>query len=57
MSSADNLKCRQFGPKSGPTILFDTLMVFLNFFFEKVDFEKNKQATKHEKLPSWQGVK
>ena len=31
--------------------LFDTLMVFLKEFFEKVDFEKNQQTTKkHEKF-------
>ena len=45
--SADNL-CKQFGPRSGPTEcwsfagtkLFDTLIVFLKEFFEKVDVEK-----------------
>ena len=40
--SADNL-CKQFGPRSGPTKLLDTLMVFLKDFFEKVDF-KEKSA-------------
>ena len=34
---------------------FDTLMVFLKEFFEKVDFEKNQQTTKmHAKLLSRQ---
>ena len=45
--SADKL-CKQFGTKSGSTKslgqiwiqLFDTLMVFLKEFFEKVDLEK-----------------
>ena len=33
-------------------------MVFLNFFFEKVDFEKFQQSTKiHEKLSNIQRVK
>ena len=62
MLSAHNL-CKQTGPRSGPTIyhawsrsnMFDTLIVFLNEFFEKVDFEKNQQMTKnlekHEKFP------
>ena len=63
--SADNF-CKQFGTRSGPTErltcsgskLFDTLMVFLKEFFEKVDFEKNQQTTKkHEKLPRRQRVK
>ena len=33
-----------------------TLMVFMNEYFEKVDFEKKNQQTtkKHEKLPSRQ---
>ena len=63
MSSADNL-CKHFGPRTGPTTfcrawsgsnLFDVLKVFLNDFFEKVDFEKNQQTTKkHEILPSRQ---
>ena len=53
MSSADNF-CKQFGPRSGPTVcsgykMFETLIVFLKEFFEKVDFEKNQQTTKkHE---------
>ena len=64
MVSADNL-CKQFGPRSGPTKcrvlsgskLFDTLMVFLIEFFEKVDFEKNKQMTiKHGTIPSRERV-
>ena len=63
--SADNL-CKQLGPRSGLTKhhtwsgskLFDTLMVFPKEFFEKVDFEKNRQTTKkHEQFPSWQRVK
>ena len=37
--------------------MFDTLMVFLEEIFKKVDFEKNKQMTKkHVKLPSRQRV-
>ena len=49
MSSADNF-CKQFGPRSKirpnkmssliGSKLFDTLMVFLEEFFEKADFEK-----------------
>ena len=59
LSAAD--LCKEFGSKSGPTKhlalsgskLFDSLIVFLNIFFKKVDFEKNQQTTKyHEKLPS-----
>ena len=50
---SDNL-CEQFDPDQDRSKLFDTLMVFLKDFFEKVDFEKkkkNKQMTKrHEKL-------
>ena len=40
---------------SGPK-LFDTMMVFLKEFFQKVDFEKNRQTTKKsmQKLPSRQ---
>ena len=39
--------------------MFDTLMVFLKDFFEKVDFEKkNQEMTKKlAKLPSRQRVK
>ena len=64
VSSADNF-FKQFRTRSGRTEcrawsgskLFDTLMVFLKEFFEKVDFEKNQQTTKkHEKLPSRQRV-
>ena len=50
--SADNLY-KQFGPISGQNVgpdlgpTFFTLMVFLKEFFEKVDFEKNKQTTKN----------
>ena len=52
--SADNL-CKQFGPRSGPTFclawfgfkLFDTLMVFLKEFFNKIDIEKKQQTTKN----------
>ena len=37
--------------------MFDTLIVFLEEFFEKTDFEKNQQTTqKHAKLPSMQRV-
>ena len=38
--------------------LFDTLIVFLKEFFEKVDFEKSQQTTKKnsEKLPSIQKI-
>ena len=56
VSCDDNL-CKQFGPRSGLTWcrawsgseLFDSLMVFLKEFFEKVDFEKNQQTTKKKK--------
>ena len=52
LSSADNL-CKQFGSRSGPTKhwswsgsnLFDTLIVFLKEFFEKVNFGKSQQTT------------
>ena len=52
LPSADNL-CKQFGSRPGPTfcrswsgaILFDTLIVFLKEFFEKVNFEKSQQTT------------
>ena len=58
VSSAGNL-CKQFGPRSGQTKcwalsgfkLFDTLMVFLDFFFEKVNFENQQTTKNHEKLP------
>ena len=51
--SADNL-CKQFGPRSGLTKrqtssgfkLFDTLMVFLKEFSEKVDSEKKSADDK-----------
>ena len=54
--SAHNL-CAQIGFRSGQTICqagrgmnpFDTQMVFLKHFFEKVDFEKNQQTTKSTK--------
>ena len=58
--------CKQIGPRSGPTKrragsgsnMFDTQMVFLKDFFEKVDFEKNQQTTKkHKKFPRGQRVK
>ena len=47
--SADNI-CKQFVSRPGPTKcrassgfkLFDTLIVFMKEFFEKVDFEKAK---------------
>ena len=53
VSSADNL-CKQFGSRSGPTKcrawsgskLFDTLMIFLKEFFEKIDFEKSADDKK-----------
>ena len=60
VSSADNLY-KQFGPRSGPTKcracsgskLFDTLVVFLEFFSKKIILKKNQQTTKkHAKLPS-----
>ena len=52
VSYVDNL-CKQSGPRSGPTKsqawsgskLFDTLIVSLKEFFEKVDFEKSQQTT------------
>ena len=58
VSSADNL-CKQFRSRSDPTFcrawsgpkLFDTLIIFLEECFEKVDFErkKNHQTTKEKK--------
>ena len=65
VSSADNF-CKQFGPRSDLTKrracsgfkLFDTPVVFLKFFFENVDFEKNQQTTrKYAKLSSRKRVK
>ena len=52
LSSADNL-CKQFGPRSGPTEcwsqsgskLFNTTILFLKEFFEKVNFENIQQTT------------
>ena len=62
-----NKLCKQFGPRQGLTTsqacsgskLFDTQMVFLEEFFEKVNFEQeNQQMTKmHAKLFSMQRVK
>ena len=44
MSSADNF-CKQFGPN-----LFDTQIVALTEFFEKLDdFEKNRKTKKNKK--------
>ena len=59
LSSANKL-CKQFGPRSGgqnirPDLnpeLFDSLIVLLKEFFEKVNFEKNQQTTNNVKLPS-----
>ena len=39
---------KQFGPRSGSK-LFDILMVFMKYFFQKVNFEKNQQRTKNMK--------
>ena len=58
VSSANNF-CKQFGSRSGPTKrrtwsgskLCDTLLVFLQEFFEKLTLKK-----KHAKLPSRQFV-
>ena len=47
-SSADNL-CKQFGPRFWPesgSNLFDTQMVFLKEFLEKVESEKYQQTSK-----------
>ena len=52
LSSAENI-CKQFGPRSGPTEcrsrsgskLVDTMRVFLEEYFEKVNFEKSQQTT------------
>ena len=59
--SADNL-CKQFGPRSGPTLcrawswskLFDTLMVFQKEFFQKKKWfwKLSADEKKHAKLPS-----
>ena len=50
VSSADNF-CKQFGPTksraSSRSNLFDTPMVFLKEFFQKVDFEK--KSADHKK--------
>ena len=40
--SVDN-RCKLFGPRFGSK-LFETLMVFLNSFFENVNFEEEKRA-------------
>ena len=56
MSPAHNLR-KQIGPWPGSS-LFDTQMLFLKEFFEKVDFEKKKKkkkkkqqtTKKHEKV-------
>ena len=55
--SADNL-CKQFGPRSDPTLARQNVgpdldpKCLLKDFFERVYFEKNKQATKkHKKYP------
>ena len=64
MSFADNF-CKLIQPRSGSTKFWPdldpnclTLMVFLKEFFEKVDFEKNQQATESlEKNPRGQRVK
>ena len=61
--SADDF-CEQIGPRSGliklwswyGSNLFDTRIVFLKEFFEKVDFDKNQQTTK-EHLKYFQGGK
>ena len=50
--SADSL-CKQIGPRSGPTKfgsnLFDTQMVFLNFFLKKLILKKiSRRQKKHE---------
>ena len=60
MSSADNL-CKQIGPGKHQawlgSNLFDTQMVFIKDFFEKIHFDKNQQTTKrHEKFPRGQIV-
>ena len=44
LSSADSL-CKQFRPRSGSK-LFDTLIVSLKSFFEKVKYEKSQQMTR-----------
>ena len=45
LSSTDNL-CKQFGPRSGPTELFDALIVLLKELFDKVNFEKSADDKK-----------
>ena len=63
-ASADNLN-KYFGIRSGPTECpswsgskpFDTLILFLQDFFEKFNFVKvSRQHQKREKLPSMQKV-
>ena len=65
MSSADDF-WKQFGPRSGLTehltrsgyMLFDTLMLFLNEYFEKVKLKISADDEKnHLNLPSMQRVK
>ena len=59
--SVDNI-CNSLGPDQARIFfwlrnvgLFDTVMVFLDEFFERVDFEKSQQTTKrHTKLLSRQ---
>ena len=59
LSSVDNL-CKQFGsssgslkcPSSSRSRQFDTLILFLKEFFEKVDFEK-KSAEDREKKQNY----
>ena len=64
VSSADNF-CKQFGPWSGPTKRrtwsgsnqFDTQMVFLKDFFEKVNLEKNlRKQKKHDNFSRGQRI-
>ena len=60
LTSADNL-CKQFGPRAGLTKcrswsgfeLFDTMIVLLKEFFEKVHFEKNSADDKKKVMKKY----
>ena len=52
-NSLDPDQARQSIEPDQDSKLFDTLMVFLKEYFEKVDFEENQQTTNKAKLPSW----
>ena len=60
ISFANSLDPDQSGQNMGPDLnpeLFDSLIVQLKDFFEKVNFEKNQQTTNNIKSPSMQSNK